>query len=151
MKRYNSNSSKIFEYEPGDVLDLILEDQILWLQLHSFWARSFEMLRLSTLASGHYTSIRLHEALGVVNIDFGISHSLFPISVPLCQPIKFLGGIHIQAPGKIPETSKSLITLSESLNFFNKKEINFTSPSSHRPRSSLDIPRSAKSSEYWKI
>ena len=43
----------------GDVLDLILEDQILWLQLRCSWARSFEMLRLSTLASERYTSIRL--------------------------------------------------------------------------------------------
>ena len=47
----------------GDVLDLILEDQILLLQLRSSWARRFEMLRLSTLASERYTSIRLHEAL----------------------------------------------------------------------------------------
>ena len=45
----------------GDVLDLILEDQILWLQLRSSWARRFEMLILSTLASERYTSIRLHE------------------------------------------------------------------------------------------
>ena len=46
----------------GDVLDLILEDQILWLQLRSSWARRFEMLILSTLTSERYTSIRLHEA-----------------------------------------------------------------------------------------
>ena len=49
----------------GDVLDLILEDKILLLQLRSSWARRFEMLRLSTLASERYTSIRLHEALQV--------------------------------------------------------------------------------------
>ena len=49
----------------GDVLDLILEDKILLLRLRSSWARRFEMLRLSTLASERYTSIRLHEALHV--------------------------------------------------------------------------------------
>ena len=32
-------------------MDLILEGQILWLQLRSLWARRFEMLKLSTLAS----------------------------------------------------------------------------------------------------
>jgi len=47
----------------GGVLGLIPEDQILLLQLRSSWARRFEMLRLSTLASERYTSIRLHEAL----------------------------------------------------------------------------------------
>ena len=41
----------------GDVLDLILEDQILWLQLRSSWARRFEMLRLSTLAKIDYLNI----------------------------------------------------------------------------------------------
>ena len=40
------------EFEPrGDAMDLVLEDQISWLQLRSLWARRFEMLKLSTLAS----------------------------------------------------------------------------------------------------
>jgi len=47
------------------------------------------------------------------------------------------GEFIFKPPGKIPETPKSPITLAESPNFSNKKEIMFTSPSSHRPRSCL--------------
>ena len=52
------------ESEPRrDAMDLIVEDQILYLQLRSLWARRFEMLRLFSLASEYYTSIWLREAL----------------------------------------------------------------------------------------
>ena len=60
----------------GDILGLILEDQILLLQLRSSWARRFEMLRLSTLAGERYTSIRLHEALQVLQMFVSHKRSL---------------------------------------------------------------------------
>ena len=84
-------------------------------------------------------------SIGVVNFDLGIP--LSPFQSRYVSQSNSLGEFIFKPPEKFPKLHYPP-SLSLSTQIFSNKKINFTSPSSHRPRSWLDIPRSAKSLGY---